>query len=316
MSKRNEIHLPKRRVRRPKMKGIVLIASVMVAVIGLPFAVPTADLDREPQGLTTSVHLLDDSPQLVENVLLFDDITEGIPLWSSPLLVSDDDTWCWLPLTQESVGYIEGRAEGALALGLASLHPSDFVDVGVLGFHGYREPGRAPLLLIRYRDGQGQWSIGSDGDAPAHSDFLDDPFLSVLTEILPDLGSESPGRRGPSSRHYRNPDGSHTAVIAAGPIHYMDEDGRWQPIDNHLYRSGGDEGGFGNGAGDLLARYPHRFGEGPARGSMSPFSRSPSSPRAFGSLRCSSSMVRWTRPHTGPSPSPRGSRPSAMVRSA
>ena len=48
---------------------------------------------------------------------------------------------------------------------------------------------------------------------------------------------EEPSKRCECSKHYRNADGSYTAEICAGPIHYKDKSDRWQDIDTAVVAS-------------------------------------------------------------------------------
>jgi len=41
-------------------------------------------------------------------------------------------------------------------------------------------------------------------------------------------------KRDMNSKHFRNDDGSYTAVISLGSVHYKDENGLWQEIDNRI----------------------------------------------------------------------------------
>lgn len=47
-------------------------------------------------------------------------------------------------------------------------------------------------------------------------------------------------RRAACGKHFRNPDGSHTAVFATGPMHYQDAAGDWQDIDLSFRQAGAD----------------------------------------------------------------------------
>ena len=47
-------------------------------------------------------------------------------------------------------------------------------------------------------------------------------------------------KRDMNSKHFRNDDGSYTAVISLGSVHYKDENGLWQEIDNRITETGND----------------------------------------------------------------------------
>ncbi len=68
-----------------------------------------------------------------------------------------------------------------------------------------------------------------------------------------DRPNEIRERRDASSRHYRNADGSVSALITPGPIHYQDERGDWTPIDTVIVES---PNGFANTGNVVKSWYP------------------------------------------------------------
>ena len=71
------------------------------------------------------------------------------------------------------------------------------------------------------------FSFGQDGESPnddrtASASASFDPALEVLS------------KRSANSKHYRNGDGSYTAVIANAVIHRQDEDGKWVDLDTEF----------------------------------------------------------------------------------
>ena len=48
---------------------------------------------------------------------------------------------------------------------------------------------------------------------------------------------ELPDRRTLNSRTFRNPDNTLTTELSAGYLHYRDNDGKFQPIDNRIVPS-------------------------------------------------------------------------------
>ncbi|RAY15969.1 hypothetical protein DPM19_09490 [Actinomadura craniellae] len=50
----------------------------------------------------------------------------------------------------------------------------------------------------------------------------------------PKTSTELPGRRGPDSQVFRNPDGTETTRIHQGDVHFKDAQGNWQKIDMNL----------------------------------------------------------------------------------
>jgi RHS repeat-associated protein len=65
------------------------------------------------------------------------------------------------------------------------------------------------------------------------------------------------------SQTFRLPDGAREARIYEAPIHYLDEDGEWKPIDEDLHP--GDGAGLSNGENRFDVALPGRIGSGPVR---------------------------------------------------
>ena len=66
---------------------------------------------------------------------------------------------------------------------------------------------------------------------------------------------EIPGRRDAFARHFRNGDGTTTALISPSPIHYRDENGKWRFIDTEIVPT---ETGFSNEKNPLKSSFPKR----------------------------------------------------------
>ena len=77
----------------------------------------------------------------------------------------------------------------------------------------------------------------------------------------PGVSIEQVARRSRFSRTYANPDGTATTVVSADPVNYQAADGRWQPIQPRLVRTGGGELAAAGGAEQL--RLADRLGTGP-----------------------------------------------------
>jgi hypothetical protein len=59
--------------------------------------------------------------------------------------------------------------------------------------------------------------------------------------------------RGEKARHFKNADGSYSALIAPTPIHYRDEQGNWQEIEIDITKS---SGGFENVKNGIKSWFP------------------------------------------------------------
>jgi hypothetical protein len=71
-------------------------------------------------------------------------------------------------------------------------------------------------------------------DAAAQDRCTAEEFDDAVRAAFAGRTQEITARRDAYGRHFRNPDGTATAILVPGPIHYRAEDGSWQPIDLHI----------------------------------------------------------------------------------
>ena len=94
---------------------------------------------------------------------------------------------------------------------------------------------------------------------PAHIEpnTIEEEPVAIIAEI------ES--LREENVRHFRNADGSFSAVLYSEPVHFQDEDGVWQEIDNTLQfepARRGEPAFYGVTASDMDIRVPQSFADG------------------------------------------------------
>ncbi len=78
-----------------------------------------------------------------------------------------------------------------------------------------------------------------DGVASADTNNGDEAEAAIDSTVLLDT-FEVTERRDESVKHFRLPDGTYTAVQYNVPVHYQDDTGEWQDIDNTLASSGNE----------------------------------------------------------------------------
>lgn len=74
--------------------------------------------------------------------------------------------------------------------------------------------------------------LAQELDTDQEADVVNEAYASVPVSVLGEVGS----LRQEDTKHFRLSDGSFVAVAYGLPIHYADEDGDWQDIDNSLIR--------------------------------------------------------------------------------
>jgi RHS repeat-associated protein len=101
------------------------------------------------------------------------------------------------------------------------------------------------------------------GMAPAEQDESRevDPALSIPP--APEPGPEVVGERTATSQTFRRPDGALETRIFESPVNYLDEEGKWQPIEEGFEEAQG--GGVENGANSFRLSLPEYLEEDPVR---------------------------------------------------
>ncbi len=88
------------------------------------------------------------------------------------------------------------------------------------------------------------------------------PISSSATAAQPNLPTgELADHRTRNASTSRNPNGSYTTRIAAGPIHHRDGKGKWQPIDSTLVSTGNTAYAWRNKANAFSASFKSNLGE-------------------------------------------------------
>lgn len=95
------------------------------------------------------------------------------------------------------------------------------------------------------REFQGTPADPSKKPSPPRSD-------SVLKGYVEGVSQELPGQRQPNAKIYRNPDGTKTARVYSGPIHFQDETGTWKEFDTRVLP---DPTGYHNAAGPVVVHF-------------------------------------------------------------
>lgn len=88
-----------------------------------------------------------------------------------------------------------------------------------------------PISVVD-KDAKGDYSIVDTG--------VEESTESIVTTMVHDALYEDLERRDESVKHFVMSDGSYTAVEYSIPVHYLDDAGEWQDIDNSLHESGNE----------------------------------------------------------------------------
>lgn len=87
-------------------------------------------------------------------------------------------------------------------------------------------------ISVLDKDAKGDYSIVDTG--------VEESTESIVTTMVHDALYEDLERRDESVKHFVMSDGSYTAVEYSIPVHYLDDAGEWQDIDNSLHESGNE----------------------------------------------------------------------------
>lgn len=104
---------------------------------------------------------------------------------------------------------------------------------------------------------------------PVRAEKAEPAEYEQVQEAQPDAVAEDVSQRTRDSKRFRMEDGSYTVVQYDTPVHYQDEEGQWQEIDNRLqpYQANslsteGISRGYRNQASDILVEFAQSLSEG------------------------------------------------------